>query len=275
MTAPHDITSQAAIILHEHERRDREEQDRQIALLGRRLDHAHYALRQLSTLLLGRYTAPQPPPALPVPLPPALEVMAAQDAEEPMLEVEVASPAPAPAPAPVPPRPTRPVAPPPAPIRVPVPQEAQSSPSLVPDPGPTVAHRRPVILAIDTVEAAQSCRGWPGYESQKATLDPVIDGVVSLLREVEAAAQQGDVHALREISARKLTQGRSGVATRCRAALDALLTQPAQVAPPTERPRVIELVEPEPDPAEAQEETPVEPEPAPVVLDPLSIECPA
>lgn len=273
MTAPHDLTSQAAIILHEHERRDREEQERLIVLLGRRLDHAHHALRQLSTLLLGRYTAPQPLPALPVPLPPALEVMAPQEAEEPLLVAEVASPAPAPAP--VPPRPARPAAPPPAPIRVPVPQEAQSSPTLVPDPGPTVAHRRPVILALADEEAAKSCRGWPGYESQKATLDPVIDGVVSLLREVEAAAQQGDVHALRDIAARKLTQGRSGVAARCRAALDTLLTQPAQVAPPAERPRVIELVEPEPEPTEAQEETPVEPEPAPVVLDPLSIECPA
>jgi len=270
MTAPHDLTSQAAIILHEHERRDREEQDRLIALLGRRLDHAHYALRQLSTLLLGRYTAPQPLPVLPVPLPPALEVMAAQEAEGPMLVAEVASPAPAP----VPPRPTR-AAPPPAPIRVPVPAEAQSSPTLVPDPGPTVAHRRPVILAIADEEAAKSCRGWPGYEGQKATLDPVIDGVVSLLREVEAAAQQGDVHALRDIAARKLTQGRSGVAARCRAALDALLTQPAQVAPPAERPRVIELVEPEPDPTEGWDAVPVEPEPEPVVLDPFLIECPA
>jgi hypothetical protein len=258
----HDTAARAALILHEHERRDREEQELQIALLGRRLDHAHYALRQLSTLLLGRYAEPPP---LPVPPPPALEVMARPEAEEaPVQEVEAAAPAPAPQA-----RPVRPVAPPPAPIRAPD-VEAQDSPSLVLDPGPTVAVRRPVILALDSVAAAEGCRGWPGYAGHSATLDPVIASVVDPLREIEQAEQRGDVHALRELRARKVTQARSGVAARCQAALDRLLSIPSAVVSPTVLPAA-ELGGVSEAEVEPSEEAP--PELVPMDLD--AIDCPA
>jgi hypothetical protein len=145
-----------------------------------------------------------------------------------------------------PPPPTRRPPPPPAapiqepPSRAPIPAEAREGD--IPDPGPTVALRRPVVLACSTVEEAESCRRWPRWEAHEGTLDPEIKRLVGLLQEIEAAEHAGDAGALRDIRSRKLLESRPGVAARCQAALGRLLVPPSPSPSPVAAPVVSEPV---------------------------------
>lgn len=128
----------------------------------------------------------------------------------------------------------RPPPPPAAPIQDPprpVPAEAREGD--IPDPGPTVADRRPALLACSTIEEAESCRRWPRWEAHEGTLEPELKRLMGLLQEVEAAERAGDAGVLRDIRSRKLLASRPGVAARCEAALDRLLEPPSPSSPPS------------------------------------------
>lgn len=154
------------------------------------------------------------------------------DADAPVI---VASQPPLSAPPVQPLAPTRRPPPPAAPIqeppRAPIPAEAREGD--IPDPGSTVALRKPVLLACRTIEEAESCRRWPRWESHEGTLEPLLRQLVGLLQEVEAAERAGDAGVLRDIRSRKLLESRPGVASRCQAALDRLLEPPSPSSTPS------------------------------------------
>ena len=128
----------------------------------------------------------------------------------------------------------RPPPPPAAPIQDPprpVPAEAREGD--IPDPGPTVALRKPVLLACRTIEEAESCRRWPKWESHAGTLEPEIKGIVQFLNDIQDAEQKGDAGVLRVIRSLKRLESRPGVAARCQAALDRLLEPPSPSSTPS------------------------------------------
>ena len=128
----------------------------------------------------------------------------------------------------------RPPPPPAAPIQDPprpVPAEAREGD--IPDPGPTVALRKPVLLACRTIEEAESCRRWPKWEAHAASLEGEVTRIIGLLQEIEQAEAVGDAGLLREIRERKLLGARLGVAARCQAALERLLEPPSPSSPPS------------------------------------------
>lgn len=169
-------------------------------------------------------TSPPPvvamtPPPAPVAIPPGPEPLPARWGHR-------VSPAPVEAPS----APQEPAQLPPAPAIVhPITEPPQDGPggsaagvALLPDPGPTVAMRRPVVLSAATVEGAESCRHWPGYASQARTLDTVIEDMVTRIREAEGAIRRRDLAALREIAERRPTQARPGLLCRVQWAIEAL-----------------------------------------------------
>jgi hypothetical protein len=127
----------------------------------------------------------------------------------------------------------------------------QGSPGGISDPGPTVAVRRPVILACSTVEEVESCRLWDGWARQARTLDPVVEDMIIRCREVDLSISAGDLTVLRELAEGKSMSIRPGLLGRVRSAIETLEAA------------VVSCVEPE-------AATDLDPEPAAVEPEPVS-----